>query len=432
MNFLTTGQKIKKIRKSLQMKQEDLATDGITRPFISMIESGRRGLSYKKAKVLAESLNKRAEELNINLYVDANYILRTPSEDALKYCSEKLIDASSISHFEDIIIISTEFNLEDISAKAHHRLGDLYFKDNIYIDAFVKYSISLDLYKGIDKRSFYASLYNAIGKCKMKLLQYNDALFYFQRANHYSTIYSNDEIRKVSTYNLGLCFKKLNKIDSALSYLDEFLMMCDKDSNFTEYIYANTLRCTCYEIQNDIDKSLYIYNDLILQFCDQQDPLLAMLYNNLGLTYLKRKDYVKSLDYFNLAQKIRTDKDIYNLHHTIIEKSTVFIKQNFYDEAILLIKLGLEMACKLNDSEYLVKGNYLLAQIYTTLNDYINLEKVYILILELIKDTKDDEQILKIYNVMAIIYLKQNNLNKVENCLKMSQITIEKCYNYRL
>ncbi|MBK5242435.1 helix-turn-helix domain-containing protein [Clostridium sp.] len=432
MEFLTTGQKIKKIRKILNLNQEELVTDGITRPFISMLESGKRRISNKNAKILAESFNKRAKKLNIELCVDPNYILNTPSEDASKYCLEKLANTKYIADIEDIIKISSKFNLEDISAKAYHRLGDLYFEIGNYRDAFEKYITVLDIFKSFGKKKLYADLYNILGKCKMKLLQYHDALFYFQRANHYSITYSNSTIQRLSLYNLGLCLKKINKIDNALIYINEFITMCDKDINFKEYIYANILICTCYETQNNIDKALDVYNGLIPKFSNQQDPLLAMIYSNLGSIYLKNNDCVKSLDYYNLAQKIRTDKDVYNLHRTIIQKADVFIKQNFYDEAIILIKLGLEMASKYNDLEYLIKGNYRLAQVYTNLNDYINLENIYIHIIYLLKDTKNDEQILKIYNYMSIMYLKQNNLDKVENCLKMSQKILGNSYNYSL
>lgn len=432
MDFLTTGQKIRKIRKILKMNQEDLSTDGITRPFISMIESEKRGLSYKKAKLLAESFNKKAKQANIELFIDADYILRTPSEDAEKYCLEKLINAKSIADFEKIIQISNKFSIENISAKAYHKIGDLYFKDNCYMNAFAKYNTALDLYKNISETKSYANIYNSIGKCKMKLLQYSDALFYFQQANLYALKYSDNDIQRISTYNLGLSFKKLNEMDNALHYLNEFLAMCNKDNNFIEYIYANILICTCYEIQDNIDKSLETYNNLIPLFYNQQGSLLAMVYSNLGSAYLKKNDYVKSLDYFNLSQKIRADKDPTNLHHTIIEKSEVFIKQKFYDEAIILIKLGLELASKFNDSEYLLKGNYFLAQIYTSLNEYFDLEKVYVTILDILKDINDNEQILKLYNDMATMYLKQNKLEKVEDCLQMSQKIFEKSYKFRL
>lgn len=432
MNFLTPAQKIKNIRKNLKMKQEDLAGESITRPFVSMLEAGKRGLSHETAKTIAEKFNRRAEMLNLDLHIDTEYILSSPSEDALKYCQEKLNNAESAVDLKDIIEISTEFKLNSIIVKSYQKLGDLCFKCNNYLDAFTNYNISLDLCKNINEKGLEVYLYNSIGNCKLKLLQYTDAIFYFERANYYSTIYDNNEIRRFSIYNLGLCFKKLNKLDTALNYLNDFLALCDKNSTSIECVYANILKANCYEMQNNLDESLSIYNHLIMQFSSPKDPLLSMVYNNLGLVYLKKNDCIKSLDYFNLAQKIRTDNDIHNLHHTIIEKSNVFIKQNLYSEAILLIKLGLEMANKINDTEYLIKGNYLLAQIYNILNDYDNLEKIYGSILNLLKDTKDTGQVLKLYNAMTIMYLKQNNLSKVENYLKISQIFIDECYNFDL
>lgn len=432
MDFLTTAQKLKKLRKDLKMKQEDLTASCITRGFISMVESGKRGMSYNSAQVIADIFNKRSKELNSNLCIDANYILRTPSEDAEIYCLEKLDAVNSITDIEDIVKISREFNLDDISVKAYHKLGDLQFSCNNYSNAFANYNFALELCKKPNNTKSEVYLYNSIGKCKLKMLQYTDAIFYFERANYYAVLYDNSEIYRISMYNLALCFKKLNRIDAALKYLNDILKLFDKNINFTEYVYVNILRANCYEIQNYDDKSIEIYNELIKKISNERDPLLGMIYNNLGLIYLKEDDYAKSLDYFNLAQQLRVDSDRNNLHHTIIEKSNVFIKQKLYNEAILIIKSGLEMASQYNDTEYLLKGNYLLVQIYNILNDYTNLQAIYNVILDLLDITKDEGQILKLYNIMSLMYLKHNNLEKVENCLEMSRTLIDKCFNYDL
>lgn len=56
MNFLTSAEKIRKLRKELGMSQKDLSADGITRPFISLIESGKRSMSYNTAKSWRKNL----------------------------------------------------------------------------------------------------------------------------------------------------------------------------------------------------------------------------------------------------------------------------------------------------------------------------------------------------------------------------------------
>jgi tetratricopeptide (TPR) repeat protein len=288
--------------------------------------------------------------------------------------------------------------------------------------------MALDSCRNANEHDAEPYLYNRLGRCKSILLQYEEALLYYKRANYSSTIYENSKILKLSIYNMAVCYKKLNDVKMALHYIDKCLSMFTEDDDFNKFIYVNILKATCYESENNIDDALSVYSSLINEFPNSQDPLLGIIYNNLGLLYLKKDDYVTSLEYFNQAQKIRMQKDKLNLSHTIIEKSNVFIKQGFYSEAITLIELGLEMAANNNDTEYLLKGRYLLADIYKSTNDYSNLEKTYLTILEILKDAKDKlNEVLKVYNSLSILYLKQNDLNKVNNYLQMSQEVIESC-----
>jgi HTH-type transcriptional regulator, quorum sensing regulator NprR len=428
MIFLTPGEKVRQLRKQLEMRQEDLSSDSLSRPYLSMIEMGKRSLSNNVAKILAQKFNKRAEELHADLHIDADFIIRTPSEDAEKYCLEKLDTAEPQDDLNEIIEISTQFNLENIKAKAYQKLGDLSFDNHDCINAFANYDMALDSCRNANEHDAEPYLYNRLGRCKSILLQYEEALLYYKRANYSSTIYENSKILKLSIYNMAVCYKKLNDVKMALHYIDKCLSMFTEDDDFNKFIYVNILKATCYESENNIDDALSVYSSLINEFPNSQDPLLGIIYNNLGLLYLKKDDYVTSLEYFNQAQKIRMQKDKLNLSHTIIEKSNVFIKQGFYSEAITLIELGLEMAANNNDTEYLLKGRYLLADIYKSTNDYSNLEKTYLTILEILKDAKDKlNEVLKVYNSLSILYLKQNDLNKVNNYLQMSQEVIESC-----
>ncbi|NRU36614.1 transcriptional regulator with XRE-family HTH domain [Clostridium beijerinckii] len=86
MKFLNSAQKLKSTRKYLKMKQEDLVDEKITRGLISMIEIGKRELTNNVASKLIEKFKKRAQELNIILEIDIDFLLRTPNEDAELYC----------------------------------------------------------------------------------------------------------------------------------------------------------------------------------------------------------------------------------------------------------------------------------------------------------------------------------------------------------
>ncbi len=45
MNFITPGEKIKRLRIQLNLTQEDLQTENLTRGLISMIETSRRDVT---------------------------------------------------------------------------------------------------------------------------------------------------------------------------------------------------------------------------------------------------------------------------------------------------------------------------------------------------------------------------------------------------
>ena len=67
IEFLTPGQRIKKLRKLLNMRQHDLQGEKVKRNFISMIENGERGLSKETARFIAYRFNNKAKELGIDL-----------------------------------------------------------------------------------------------------------------------------------------------------------------------------------------------------------------------------------------------------------------------------------------------------------------------------------------------------------------------------
>ena len=90
MEFLTPGQKIRNIRIKLNMNQQDLVSENITRPLISMIETGKRNLTYDTANTIMGKFNKKAKKLGIDLNIDIDYLLRHQYEDANIYCLQKL------------------------------------------------------------------------------------------------------------------------------------------------------------------------------------------------------------------------------------------------------------------------------------------------------------------------------------------------------
>ena len=70
--ILSSGKKIKRIRKELGLKQHEITMGEVTRILISIIENDKAALTEKVAKVIADNINMACSEQNIDYHVSAN------------------------------------------------------------------------------------------------------------------------------------------------------------------------------------------------------------------------------------------------------------------------------------------------------------------------------------------------------------------------
>ena len=428
MIFLTQGKKIKALRSKLYMNQQDLVSENITRPLISMIELGKRNLTYDAANSIIKKFNKKANKLGINLDVDIDYLLRSQFDDANIYCLEKLENNNIDEIFDEVMQISIEYNLLEVKSVAYKAKGDSCFDKKNFVESFINYINAIDIYKDINQNEDIPYLYWKSALSKAHLLQYKEALSYFNLSRHYSLLYNNTEIKDISLYHIAKCHMMLDDLNLARIHLNHYLSICNKDENFNYYVNAHILKANCYEIEKNFDIAIDIYKSLLKEFIHSKISSLGIIYNNLGLAYSYKNGFQTSIEYFEMAIKFRAEHDKANLSHTLIEKSIVLLQQELYSRAIKTLKLGLKYAEAYNDLEYLVKGNYLMARIYDTVNDTHNLEKSYLKIADLLKDTNSGDLIL-IYNELASMYLNKNNIIKANYYLLLSKDLINKIPN---
>ena len=398
------------------MKQEDLQDDNVSRGLISMIETDQRALAKNVAIKIVEKFKQKAIELHIKFEIDENFLLRSPAEDAELYCLKNL--ESSIIN-EKILEIANKFNLLAIKASFYSKKADFCLIRNNYDEAFINYNSSISIYKDIKQHEIIPHLYWKIGLCKAKSLQYNDALSYFDICNRYSVMYKDAKTQQLVLYDMALCYKKINKFELALETIQKYLILSNKEENF--YFYANILKANCYEAIGKYDIVIEIYNCLLEELSKPEDPSLGYIYNNLGLVYLDKADFIKSLEYFEMAEKIIRNVDKSNLCHTLIEKSELFFRQKLYSKAIETIILGLREAEAYSDYEYLLKGNYNLLRIYEKMNDISNLKKIYLTIINLLRINNNFSELTSIYVKLSLIYLNENDIEEAKNillCLK--------------
>jgi tetratricopeptide (TPR) repeat protein len=428
MKFLTPGEKIKKMRKQFNMIQQDFEEEFMTRSYYGMIEAGKRNINEKIATSIAEKFTKKAKSLGVDLHVSPEYLMMSPQEEARQYCKDKLSLDLKEEEIYDVLSIAKEYDIPEIEMEAYKKVGLIYHSNYRYLDAFIAFNNALDIAKNIDEKQGQAYLFNKLGACKYANMEYIEALVYFEKANSYASIYNVEKIEKKAILNIAMCYVKLNRINSAIDYVDMFLLRFKEDLDVNEYIYANMIKVNCYSDREDYNNAIELSTKLLFELEDQEGSIAAFIYNNIGIFYTKKGEMNKSLEYFNNSQLIRKDKEPEMLSHTIIEKAQAYIKQDLYIEAEMLLQLGIDMTIKYNDQEYLLKGYFNLIEVYNAVKDYKNVEKTYFKIEAILKEKTNKNELLKLYLDIVEFYAQQENLVKIKEYIDLSQKTIAKCH----
>lgn len=414
MEFLSSGKKVRVLRKKLNIKQQDLDKLGVSRCFISMVENGKRKLPERLLQKLVPFFNEKAAELGIGLNVTEEYLRMSDKEEAEIYCTGKLQGDLDLESVDELILISAKYSLEGISAKTNMLKGDMLFDRKRYEEAFTYYYEALYIYNKIENRREEAFTYNKLGKCKFFTLNYLEAITYFKKTNALAGENHDEELEIKSFYNLALSYRRLDKIQDSLEYIDKYIDLCKKKEDLDKELCGEILRADCFTISGEIEKAVDTFNNIISSIEDPMHSLLGYVYTNIAGIYLNIGDFQKSLDYYNKSYSIREVSDRENLSHVIICKAKVYVKLGLNDKAVESINRGIELARQHRDYEFMMKGYGMLEEIYTSLNKDAELEKTYVSMLDILEGKDKTDELLKLYVKMANFYMKHEDL-KNEN-----------------
>ncbi|WP_017413994.1 helix-turn-helix domain-containing protein [Clostridium tunisiense] len=422
MEFLTPGQRLKKIRKELNMTQNDFTDDTMTRSYFGMIEVGKRNLNKNTAKLIMEKLRSKAKELNVEININENDLLMSREEEAGIYCKGKMENNPTEEDVNSVIEIGSKYGLKEEEANAYKVLGDIKYESYQFLDAFIAYNNSLEIYKEIKNIDKQCYLNNRLGMCKHCELDYVEALLYFGRAQQYAAEIKDIDTEVKCIFNMALTYKKFGKVEKALEYIELYIF---KIVNLYDYkeknIQANILKANCLNEQGHTEEAIQVLVERLDDSTNINKKIEGTIYNNLGRMYLEKKDFDNSLKYFNISEAIRVDHDEAKLSHTIIEKANLYIEKQLYTESMLLLKVGCDLAKKYNDNYYLIEGYYLLIDVYEKLNRCEEAEEIYYKIIDLVKGKYNFSELLKAYLKLTELYIKENKMEKANYFIKLSQ-----------
>jgi tetratricopeptide (TPR) repeat protein len=278
----------------------------------------------------------------------------------------------------------------------------------------------VQLIEGTDNKDNVPFMYNRIGACMYAEIKYQEALVYFDKANVYAVMCNDSVIECIALYNMAMCYRRLLWLDKAIEYADLFIEKTTVPEQSDQYIYAHMVKINCYADKKDYNMMLTVSQKLINELEDKEGVIAAHIYNNMGNCYSELMLYDKSLEYYNKSEKIRREKELNKLCHTLIDKAHLYIKQNLYIEAEEQLQKGIELAAKYNDYDYILRGYNALIGVYEGIQSNEKIESTYEKIIKLLMK-RSPEELKKTYLEISKFYIELGKLDKADEFLKLSQ-----------
>lgn len=427
--ILSPGKKIRKIRKSFKINQEDITGGEITRNLISIIENDKANLTSKVAIILSENINRVCKEKGIDFSVTSEYLLEDVESQAKKIADKYILDLKndflSLSKLNKISIDIEKFlmiyPIYDKKAEIYCLIGDLYFKFNNFYKANNFY---LKAYENILQENNLRELINVLYKLSVSSFSnhnYEDVLTYSSLALVNIDILNDDILYQFYINSIKSCVY-LDNLDDALnkiSFIDDKLSPYFA-KNPEKKILLLKLKAQCLKKKRFFNDTLRIEKKILASLRKDciEDKLLAI--NSMLEIYVFTKDSKNVLNSLKLNESILKE---YCTMDTTIRSARIFSSfAEFYwfiddlESAIKLFDLSIS-ACRNNvDNDEIISilSKYLDFLISNNCYDKIDFFKTEILtLISINKLTKVNELIFKLLNY----YIKTKDSDSLSGLL---------------
>ncbi|QIB27304.1 helix-turn-helix domain-containing protein [Caloranaerobacter azorensis] len=250
IELLSPGQRLKKIRKILNVNQEELAGKKFSKNYISMFENDKRKINIINAIYLSDKINKLAKQKGIDINVSASLFLKTEKDIAKDKCLEWLTyieSKNNISIYEinsklyNVILLSTKYGLDEYKAKALFLKAENEFLRNHFNCAITLFLESVIYYSKLDDYISISDIYKYIGRILYNKGDFKEGLVYFNLAENMLTRNEDIDNSRMEDikYRKALTFYKLGQYELANNIIqkisninDKFLELSNKINDF--------------------------------------------------------------------------------------------------------------------------------------------------------------------------------------------------------
>ncbi len=147
----------------------------------------------------------------------------------------------------------------------------------------------------------------ALGISQMSILNYNEAMLYFQQALENATRIRDNRLKSIAQLNIGGIYLKEKKYKRAITFQNNALktLMTLKDFDGLGMVYNNL--GDIYQEIEDYPKALSNYNKSLVYFESSGNQAeIATVYHNVGIVFYKQGKHQNALNYLNRSADIRS------------------------------------------------------------------------------------------------------------------------------
>ncbi|QAA31213.1 helix-turn-helix transcriptional regulator [Clostridium manihotivorum] len=338
---MRTNEILKMIRNDLDITQDDLVCEKISRTVISKLERGKKEISPIQAIKLRDKILNIQKEKNIALdyEVSTNFLLGITHFDIEKILSdlEKKVDRLSLNALDEALRQMVDSDFISLCTKAIHVFkSDLYANSDLiilYAQEVLKRDISISII--IDMNIMLIRAYYAKGEFK--------TIIHLAETHKKDIEQCCDKEIQISFYfNLATAYYKERKYNDALNYIEIIKKL--KLRKYEEKVL--TLEANIETKLKNYDSAKKVYFKIIR--ISKDNTIIANSYGNIASLYHEQKKYRQAREYLNRAYEFIREVSTQCKYNILYNKLELDIDTNQKNDVYIDFTMLLEVFSNMN------------------------------------------------------------------------------------
>lgn len=259
-------------------------------------------------------------------------------------------------------------------AKSLDELSIVYYLEQDYASAILSRNKSYKIYKKHNDQDKEIASLEFIGIVYAEISDFERSLEYFLKALKKVDLEKNPEVYYSLKLNIGTTYIEATNSRKGIGYLNEVIPYYREESTKSapHLIAAYTNLGVGYQNINKLDSALWSHEQSIeIVKQNKLKNQLAGPLINLGDLHVLKGNYNKAQNYYTEAlEHFNNSKDIRGVWHSKVGLATVYIHQQKYDEAEVILKDGITYFRTINDLKYIIDCYKKLSEIFKKKEDY--------------------------------------------------------------